>query len=88
MKTTDFINGAKGFIVRADHKSDATPCNIRIIGIVINGKTGDLFAYDPIDEQIYSVEPKDVFYTFEEAKKYTLRFLSKMYHKIEKEKEA
>ena len=88
MKQADMKNGAKGFILRVDHKSDATPCNIRIVKVEIKGAKGDVFAFDPIDEQIYSVEAKDVFYTFEDAKKYALRVLSKMYRKLSNEKEV
>ena len=37
MKKADFVRGAKGFIIRADHKSDATPENIRILKITLCG---------------------------------------------------
>ena len=88
MKKADFVRGAKGFIIRADHKSDATPENIRILKITLCGDIKDkLFGIDFFGN-IYEVNAGDVFYSFEAAKKYALRFLSKMYRKLETAKEV
>ncbi len=83
MNAKDFKPGAKGFIFISN--SDVSPSNVHIVGVVIEGTIGDLIAYDPIDEHFYSVEPKDVFYTWADARKKALRFLSKTFKKLSNE---
>lgn len=85
MKKADFQDGATGFIVRADHNTDATPVNIRIIKVRLSkyfyGKKTLVF---DAKSHPYEVEPKDVFYTQWGARKKILSFLSKQHQKIMK----
>ena len=84
MKKKDFIKDKKGFIYRCN--SSSTPTEISIHEIELH-TVYDYWAYawDYEDEESIYVEPKDIFYTYEEAKKALLKFLSKMHQKFMKE---
>ena len=85
MKKADFQDGNKGFIIRAEHNTDATPVNIRIVEVRLSkyfhGKKTLVF---DAKGNPYEVEPKDVFYTRWGARAKILRFLSAQHQKIMK----
>lgn len=87
MKKADFKQGAKGFVYSFTRETSPTDTYIHEVEIEhVEDKYG--YAWDFPNEQSIYVEPKDVFYTYEEAKKALLRFLSKMHQKFMKEVEA
>ena len=86
MKRSDMNPGRHGLIIRAEHNTDATPVNIRIVEVELLHKCrkGINIVYDPVENRNYSVEPKDLFYNREDARKRILSFLSKQHQKFMK----
>jgi len=86
MKRTDMKAGKKGLIIVADHNSDATPVNIRIVEVELLHNCNKSFniVYDPVGNRNYSVKAKDLFYSRADARKRILSFLSKQHQKYMK----
>ena len=84
MKKKDFVKDKKGFIYRCN--TDVTPTGISIHEIEIHTVYECwAYAWDYENEESIYVEPKDIFYTYEDAKKALLKLLSKMHQKFMKE---
>ena len=86
MKRSDMQHGRHGLIIRAEHSTDATPVNIRIIEVELLHKCNKEIniVYDPVGNRNYSVKPKDLFYNREDARKRILSFLSKQHQRYMK----
>lgn len=86
MKRSDMKPGRTGLIIVAEHNSDATPVDIRIVEVELLHNCSKSFniVYDPVGNRNYSVEAKDVFYTRADARKRILRFLSAQHQKFMK----
>ena len=79
MKKVDFIKGKIGYIIGVD--SRISPDNFYIDEVEIEKYEGDGWGYvwHFANETKEEVEIKKVYYSYKDAKKALLRFLSKMY---------
>ena len=86
MKRSDMRAGKKGLIIVADHNSDATPVNIRIVEVELLHNCNKSFniVYDPVGNRNFCVKAKDLFYSRADARKRILSFLSKQHQKYMK----
>ena len=87
MKKSDCKRGKKGFIVRVSHSSDANPVKTRIVEVVIRESDDTVWVDDPIDDDTYTVEAKDIYATEEEARKKAIQFHSRELKRLLKEGE-
>ena len=84
MKKKDFIKGKEGYVYKCT--KETTPTDIYIHKVeILTVYDSYAYAWDYENEENVYVEPEDIFYTYEDAKKALLKFLSKMHQKFMKE---